>query len=153
MHRHSQAIALHCTSQVLPKYKSIKTTSSQMNRLRWDGRVQCKASAKIGFVKFIAAIRWIGFVEDRLHHRIGHAIEFTLRLLRAGLGILIPGFQQVFSAQDILNSSVIGFVWISWYIEVCNQLLFIVRNSSVWAVDRERMHLTCLLYTSPSPRD
>ena len=35
---------------------------------RWAGAI--KASAKIGFVKFIAAIRCVGFIEDGHHHRI-----------------------------------------------------------------------------------
>ena len=63
--------------------------------------MQLKASAKIGFVKFIVGIQCIGFIEDGHHHGIGHAIEFTLRLLRAGLGVIIPGLQQVCSAHAI----------------------------------------------------
>ena len=58
---------------------------------RWAGAI--KTSAKIGFVQFIVAIQCIGFIEDRLHHRIGHVKRITFRLLRAGLGVLIPGLQ------------------------------------------------------------
>ena len=39
-----------------------------------------KASAKIGFAKFIIAIQRIGFIEDRHHHRINQLKEITLRL-------------------------------------------------------------------------
>ena len=61
--------------------------------------MQLKASAKIGFVEFFAAIQRIGFIEDGHHHRVILLKEISLRLLRAGLGVLVPGLQQVCSAQ------------------------------------------------------
>ena len=63
--------------------------------------MQTKASAKIGFVMGIAENQCIGFVADRLHHRIDQVKMITLRLLRAGLGVRIRGLQQVCSAHPI----------------------------------------------------
>ena len=72
--------------------------------------MQYKSPVKIGFVKFIVAIQCIGFIADGHHHRINRLEEKTLRLLRAGLGVVIQWFQQVCSAHTILNFSMIGFV-------------------------------------------
>ena len=63
--------------------------------------MQLKASAKIGFKINHTEIQNFGFVEDGPRHRINHKKMIMLRLLRAGLGVVIPGHLQVYPAHAI----------------------------------------------------